>query len=184
MTFLNSDEHKTKLLGVFSSQKPPLEHFPVQSKEHACIYSASSLISITEMLPPPSMVFLCACKCFRIIHSHSHQRWFQCTQAGAKAPCWTPGVKWVICSKSCFLSSIFILSYSFPWSTWRWDVPELFCLLSAHTLFYSYFLSHFSSLFHDFSGLWFRTSQAQTTKPTLWGRYHLSCFFLQDLLRP
>lgn len=136
MTFLNSDEHKTKLLGVFSSQKPPLEHFPVQSKEHACIYSASSLISITEMLPPPSMVFLCACKCFRIIHSHSHQRWFQCTQAGAKAPCWTPGVKWVICSKSCFLSSVFVLSYSFPWSTWRWDVPELFSVCSQHTHYF------------------------------------------------
>lgn len=38
MTFLNSDEHKTELLGAFSSQKPPLEHFPAQSKEHACFY--------------------------------------------------------------------------------------------------------------------------------------------------
>lgn len=72
MTFLNSDEHKPELLGAFSSPKPPLEHFPVQSEEPACFYSASSLISIPEMLPPPARVFLCARKCFKIIPSHSH----------------------------------------------------------------------------------------------------------------
>lgn len=72
MTFLNGDRNKTKLLGVFSSEKPPLEHFPTKNKEHACFYSASSLIHIIEMLPPTTSVLLCARKCFKMICSHSH----------------------------------------------------------------------------------------------------------------
>lgn len=70
MTFLNSDKTKTKLLGAFPSQKPPLERFPMKSKKHACFYSASSLIHFIETLSPTTSVFLCARKCFKIIHSH------------------------------------------------------------------------------------------------------------------